>query len=232
MRAVSGLIETYARESSEMGSSGRALSSVLRWLARDTKFTIVSNNCWGAHVYQALRIEYRSPFVGLFIPPKSYLELLRRFDRYIRSDLTFTNESSSASINAWRDRERLHYPIGLLDGKLELHFQHYAGENEARSKWRRRCQRISPDPERWFFKFDDREGATAEDILDFCGLPLTNKVCFTRTPYALPTIVVPGEPGDVQVSDGVALSRISGRYFNTLRWVSTRSARIPVPSLL
>jgi uncharacterized protein (DUF1919 family) len=157
---------------------------------------------------------------------------LRRFDYYIRSDLSFTNESSSAPINSWRNRERLDYPIGLLDGHLELHFQHYLSESEARSKWQRRCQRISPDPVRRFFKFDDREGATAEDIREFCTLPLANKVCFTGTDFGFSTIVVSGEPGDVHVSDGVTLSRISRHHFNTLRWVSTRSARVPLPSLV
>lgn len=232
MREPSSRIGTYSREASEWASRSRPPASVLRWLAGNTNFTIVSNNCWGAHIYQALGIQYRTPFVGLFIPPKSYLRLLRRFDYYIQSDLSFTNESNSASINLWRERERLDYPIGLLDGRLELHFQHYAGENEARSKWRRRCQRISPDPVKWFFKFDDREGATAEDIREFCGLPLANKVCFTGTAYGFSTVVVPGDPGVVRVSDGVTLSKISRRYFNTLRWVSTRPARIPLPSLL
>src|SRR6266446_3534248 len=118
-------------------SNGRVLAPILRLFVGDTKFTVVSNNCWGAHIYQALRIQYQTPFVGLFILPKTYLELLRRFDHYIRSDLTFTNESRSEALNLWRDRESLGYPIGLLDGRLELHFQHYRDEIEACSKWRR-----------------------------------------------------------------------------------------------
>jgi uncharacterized protein (DUF1919 family) len=212
--------------------NSRVLAPVLRSFVGDANFTVISNNCWGAHIYQALRIQYQTPFVGLFILPKTYLELLRRFDHYIRSNLTFTSESRSEAINLWRDREHLRYPIGLLDGRLEIHFQHYGDEVEACSKWCRRCQRINPDLRRLFFKFDDREGATAEDIRAFCGLPLAHKVCFTRAAYSFSTIVIPGEPGDLHVSDGVALSRVSRRYFNTLRWVSTRSPLIPVPPLL
>ena len=114
------------------------------------------------------------------MPPKSYLDLLRRFDYFIRSELSFTHESREGSVNIWRDREGLRYPIGLLDGQVEVHFQHYASQEEARSKWQRRCERISPDPGRWFFKFDDREGATADDIREFCSLPRANK-CVSRT---------------------------------------------------
>ena len=213
-------------------STGSLLVPILRSLVGDMEFTIISNNCWGAHVYQALKTKYRTPFIGLFIPPGSYLELLRRFDHYIKSELTFTRESRVPALNVWRDQKGMFYPIGLLDGQVELHFQHYVGEDDARSKWRRRCQRISRNPKRLFFKFDDREGATVADIEEFCSLSFPNKVCFTRGAYAMETIVIPGDPGTVHVCDGLALSRISQRYFNTLRWISTRSVRLPIPSIM
>jgi uncharacterized protein (DUF1919 family) len=178
-------------ERAKSPSSTRLTAYVLRWLASDSKFTIVSNNCCGAHIYQALRTEYRTPFVGLFILPKDYLHLLRRFDECIRSELLFVNASRSTYLNLWRESQRLDYPIGLLNGFVELHFLHYTDENDARSKWLRRCQRITSDYSRRFFKFDDREGATAKDIREFCGLPLANKVCFTATSYDVSTVVVP-----------------------------------------
>jgi uncharacterized protein (DUF1919 family) len=137
-----------------------AKPAFLRWLVGDLRFTIVSNNCWGAHIYQALGIAYRTPFVGLFIPPKSYVELLRQFDYYVRCSLEFVDCSTERHINAWRENEGLRYPIGLLGGVVEINFQHYADEHEAREKWTRRCQRIVSDPNRCFFKLDDRERAT------------------------------------------------------------------------
>lgn len=213
-------------------SSPGVFAPLLRYFVGDTKFTVVSNNCWGAHIYQALKIEYQTPFVGLFIAPKNYLTLLRRFDHFMQSELTFSNQSGDASLNEWRERERLNYPIGLLGSQIEIHFQHYASQSEAQSKWQRRCQRISLVPARRFFKFDDREHATAEDIREFCNLPLANKVCFTHRVSGSPTIVIPGKSGDTQVCDGVALARISRRHFNTLRWVSTRPAAFPLPSVL
>ena len=210
----------------------RPRAFLLRRLVGDSRFTVISNNCWGAHIYQALGIQYQTPFVGLFIPPKSYLHLLRRFDECIRSDLSFTTESSSSAINVWRERERFAYPIGLLEGCVEIHFLHYSDENAARSKWQRRCQRITQDRTRWFFKFDDRENASADDVAEFCDLPLPNKVCFTASSYGLSTIVVPGEPGEMQVSDGIELSKISYRCFNALRWVSTLPHWVPLPSMI
>jgi uncharacterized protein (DUF1919 family) len=51
---------------------------LLRMRVHDPEFTIVSNNCWGAHIYQNLGEPYRTPFVGLFLAPECYLRLLKR----------------------------------------------------------------------------------------------------------------------------------------------------------
>ena len=207
-------------------------AALLRALAADAAFTVVSNNCWGAHVYQRLGIPYATPFIGLFIPPADYLELIQNLDALAREELTFVRESRSASVNAWREREQLAYPIGLLAGRVEIDFQHYHSEDEARSTWARRCRRINPDPARRFFKFDDREGATAADIAAFGALGLPNKVCFTVRRYETPTILAPAAPAEAHVLDGVSLANVSRRAFNTLRWISALPRWLPLPSLV
>lgn len=207
-------------------------AAVLRALAADSDFTIVSNNCWGAHVYQRLGIPYATPFIGLFIPPADYLELARNLDVLAGAELTFVRESKSDSVNEWRARERLDYPIGLLGGRVEIDFQHYHGEDEARATWTRRCRRINPDPGRRFFKFDDREGATADHIAAFAALPLANKVCFTVGVYESRTVLAPAAPGEQYVLDGVSLANITRHRFNTLRWISALPRWLPLPSLV
>jgi uncharacterized protein (DUF1919 family) len=204
---------------------------MLRRLAGHCDFTIVSNNCWGAHVYQALGITYLTPFVGLFIPPKSYLRLLLRFDQAIGSRLSFVCRSECDQINGWRERAKPTYPIAVLDGDVEIHFQHYSSQEEVLTKWSRRVERMAKDPARRFFKFDDRERASAEDIASFCSLPLANKICFTAAPHP-GSIVVPAEPNKTHVVDGFTLSRLSRRHFNTLRWISTLPRWVHMPSLL
>ena len=207
-------------------------AALLRALAADTRFTVVSNNCWGAHIYQALGIAYATPFVGLFIPPADYLELVQNLDALVGAELSFVRESRSASVNEWRAREQLAYPIGLLGGRVEIDFQHYGSEDEARAAWRRRCARINPDPARRFFKFDDREGATAAQIAAFAALPLANKVCFTARRHATPTVLAPAAPAEDHVLDGVSLAGVSRRAFNTLRWISALPQWLPLPSLV
>ena len=207
-------------------------AALLRALAADTRFTVVSNNCWGAHVYQALGIAYATPFVGLFIPPADYLELVRNLDALVGAELSFVRESRSPSVNEWRARGQIAYPIGLLGGRVEIDFQHYGSEDESRAAWRRRCARINPGPARRFFKFDDREGATAAQIAAFAALPLANKVCFTARRHATPTVLAPAAPAEDHVLDGASLAGVSRRAFNTLRWISALPKWLPLPSLV
>lgn len=175
---------------------------------------------------------YRTPFVGLFIPPKSYLNLLQNFADCIRAKLVFAQNSKLNSLNSWRKRERLSYPIGLLCGEIEIHFLHYSSDDEAYSKWRRRCARLVDDPNRLFFKIDDRDGAVTDDIEAFDRMPICNKVCFTANKSTVQTVVAPAEVVAGTVVDSVALARISRRYFNALRWLSARPKWLPLPSLL
>jgi uncharacterized protein (DUF1919 family) len=206
--------------------------TLLRWMVGDLNFTTVSNNSWGGQIYQALDIPSRSPFAGMFIPPKSYLHLLKRFDTCITAELEFANESASPRINVWREREALNYPIGLLEQNIELHFLHAADEKDARTKWQEGCGRIVADPSRRFFKFDDSWGATPEEVEEFCALPFANKVCFTTARYNSSTVIVPAVAIDsgAHNADGTLLADISRQYFNALRWISSWPPAASLPS--
>jgi uncharacterized protein (DUF1919 family) len=222
---------TIALSAKRPAASVAPRTRLLRALVGDARFTVVSNNCWGAHAYQALGIPYATPFVGLFIPPRSYLALLSDFAALMRADLRFITTSGSDRVNAWREREALRYPIGLLGGEVEIDFQHYPNEGAALDAWRRRSARMVDDPNRRFFKFDDREGATEADLAAFGALDLPNKVCFAARPTGA-AIAVPPAPGEDNAPDGVSLAAVSHRYFNTLRWISTLPEWTPLPSLV
>ena len=215
-----------------LSSSKQLSSDLLRWMVGDLDFTVISNNYWGSHIYQALDIACRTPFVGLFIPPKSYLRLLKHFDAFIRADLKFADQSALASINLWREREGLRYPIGLLEKDVELHFVRFADKKDARAEWQQGCQRIVSDPSRRFFKFDDSGGALVDDVEEFCALPLRNKVCFTKVRYRPSTVIVPmvAEDGSLKAFDGTLLADVSRHYFNALRWISSWPKAVSLPS--
>lgn len=45
----------------------RILGNINKIGLKNKCFTIISNNCWGGFVYQKFNLQYRTPFVGLFI---------------------------------------------------------------------------------------------------------------------------------------------------------------------
>ena len=196
--------------------SNRVIKSRLQ--KRD--FTVVSNNCWGSHIYQRLGVEYQTPFIGLFFEAQSYLKLLSKFRWAIHQEIEFIGESRFPYIEKYRRDIGVNYPIGLIDNEIEIQFLHYSSPQEALGKWQRRVQRISEDDDNLFIKFDDRDECTPEQIQQFDGLPFKNKVCFVSKPYSsLDSTIFYPTLGD-GVPDGVTLSQNSYRYFDAVSWIN------------
>lgn len=209
----------------------KAVLAAARPVLSATPFTIVSNNCWGAHIYRELRLPYSTPFVGLFVPPGCYLELLRNFDSLIRGDLSFIRASKYQRVNEFRASRCLDYPIALLADRVEIHFMHYKSREECLSKWRRRVARIVEPSSKCLFKFCDHDGATIDELRAFDELPMSRKVCFVGSPHLALSCgtFVPSCP-DGRVPDGGELASVSARHFNALRWIAgggIRSALLP-----
>jgi uncharacterized protein (DUF1919 family) len=153
-------------------------STVINYSSRkrltNKDFTIISDNCWGGQVYHDLNLEYRTPFVGLFIFASDYIRMLKNLEFYLTQPLTFSRESK------FKDMENHNYPLGLL-GDVELHFLHYKDEAEARTKWERRVKRINWD--NLFIKMFDANGCNEELLREFDSLDFKHKVCFTAKEY-------------------------------------------------
>ena len=199
---------------------------LFRARVRNRDFTIVTNNCWGAHIYQGLGEPFRTPFIGLFLAPECYLRLLERLRWYLEQPLEFVGASRHEYVNRFRREKGTSYPIGVLGGDVELQFLHYASEDEARDKWSRRVARVPPDDDRIFVKFCDRDGCTPEQIAAFDRLPWRHKVCFVSRPMPEleSTVWIPESDGPT-VPDGLQLSRISPRYFDAAGWINGQGGR-------
>lgn len=135
---------------------------------RNTTPSVISSNCNGAFILHDLGLQFRSPFVNLWVTPKDYIKFLQNMEHYLSCELKFTTE------------EGISYPIGLLDD-VRIYFQHYHSEAEAKEKWETRTKRINLD--NLFILFCDRDGCTYEDLQAFDALPYKNKVVFTNKSY-------------------------------------------------
>lgn len=149
----------------------------------DDSFTIISNNCWGGMIYESYGLSKLSPTVGSFFMASDYIKFISDLEGYTTGELRFIKPEESR----WKSRSEVSgdkrfgtYPIGVLSNginEIEIFFLHYHDEDEAASKWKRRCNRINWD--RLLIKFNDQNGCTDKDIVDFINLKRENKVFFT-----------------------------------------------------
>jgi uncharacterized protein (DUF1919 family) len=200
-----------------------AFRKTLEKLIHDSKFAVVSNNCWGAHVYKRMAIPYMTPFVGVSLSSDAYLDLLENW-HLLGAPLVFRQSSWDVSIERIRQERRTFWPIGVLGERVEVQFMHETDFETAKSKWERRLLRMSDDRNRIFLKFDDLDGVCEAKIRRFLALDFPNKVFFTATKDLAMTfpsaIYIPTLTGELP--DGLTLSKISPLYFDSAAWISGR----------
>ena len=130
--------------------------------------SIVASTCNGGVIYHDLGLQYRSPFINLWIEPDDFIKLLSDLRGYLSYDLQFVG------------KEGIPYPIAVLKD-IYIYFQHYKTEEEAETCWRRRLKRMDYDNIAVFFT--DRDGCTYETLKRFDSLPYERKVVFTHADY-------------------------------------------------
>jgi uncharacterized protein (DUF1919 family) len=201
-------------------TKSRIIGSIDRSRLKRDGFAIVSNNCWGAEAYSSVGRPYNTPFVGLYLYPECYTELLSNLYPALEAHLTFTRNSQYL-------KNPPKYPVGLVTEGVEIHFLHYASEDEARAKWDRRAKRflesVSAD-ESVFLKFCDRDGCKLSHIERFHDLPYDNKVSFGVVQYDHPNhLFVPGmkSSNENSVIDGQSLFRQRYACFDFAHWIRT-----------
>lgn len=145
---------------------------------RNSHFTIISNNCWSGTVYEAYNLQKQTPTVGLFFMASDYIRFLSDLQHYLSVELEFIKPEHSKWKNQLKSNSNWGtYPIALLDD-IEVQLLHYYGsEEDIRSKWKRRIDRI--DWDHLLVKFNDQNSCTQEDIEAFFNLPFKNKLFFT-----------------------------------------------------
>lgn len=187
-------------------------------IVKDKEFVLISNNCWGGSAYQWYKKPYNTPFVGLFIYGPCYLKLLKNFEQYMDHSLTFISKSKYPSIGK-------SYPIGMLKD-IEIHFEHFKSEEEAREKWERRTARMHEvtNLDRYFFKICDRELTTKSDLIEFHKLPFKNKISFSIKDYDELKVcnhikVLESDKKKACVPNGKKLYELTYLYYDLNKWL-------------
>ena len=102
---------------------------------RESRVSIIANQCWGGFTYHSLGMQFLSSFINLYVMSEDYIKLLRNFDYYMDLPLHFIREEYEPNL------ER-NYPVLGLDD-VTLHFNHYRDSDSAIDSWNRRKSRIN-----------------------------------------------------------------------------------------
>lgn len=141
--------------------------------------SIISSNCFAGRIMQDAKMEYNSPTLGLYFMYPDFIEFLRNIKYYLtEAKIEFVEKSKYPLGNERRENRKVWYPIGLLGGKVEIHFLHYHTEKDAAEKWYRRASRVNFDY--LFVIAMDQNLCTEQDVLDFDKLPYQNKIIFSK----------------------------------------------------
>jgi uncharacterized protein (DUF1919 family) len=136
-------------------------------------FTILTNCCVGARIYQNLDMQYLSPTIGIAMSTSHFVKFCNNLKHYI-------------GILPIEEKSPYHYPIAKIDD-IEIRLVHYKTFSEFIEKWERRKTRINYD--NIFVMMDDDENYTLEAYLgtkrsseatieEFKKIPY-KKICFT-----------------------------------------------------
>lgn len=181
------------------------------------EFTIISNNCWGGHVYRYFGLPYDSPTVGLFIFSEDYIKLVSNLKYYMQQDIEMITleESKYKDELLRRGKVESTCPIGRIKD-VEIIFLHYKSNEEAVEKWIRRKARIHWD--HLYVKMSEQNLCKEEYLRTFDSLPYRNKFVFVHKDYGLDSQILYREwlSAD-QVLDDTFVFR---KYVNLIRWIN------------
>lgn len=135
---------------------------------RHKDVSIISQNCIGGVISHDCGLRFNSPTINMWIPAHEFIILARNLKEELNGKLEDITHDSS-------------YPIGLLNGKIHIHFIHYHTFDDVADKWMSRLNRVNYEDLRIIMTEND--GCTYQDLIDFDNLPFKHKVVFTHKPY-------------------------------------------------
>ena len=194
------------------------LGKIRKHFVRDKHFTIISNNCWGAHVYRYFNLPYQSPTIGMYFYGDEYVKFISDLKHYCSYDLKIIRAEESRHYNYLKTQNNTNALIGVLDD-VEIVLLHFHSPEEAIEKWRRRVDRINWD--NIILKFSEQNYVTEEQLRQVDDMTFEKKIIFTSHDYGLKSQVIFKEwEGCPQIPDETTHFR---RYVNLVNLVNGES---------
>lgn len=194
---------------------------VRRMFLKNKNFTVISNNCWGGHVYRYFGLPYDTPTVGLYIFTKDYLKFVQNLKYYLSLELDFIDWKSSRYSQFLPGKDSTNCPIARL-GDIEIIFLHYNSIEEAKAKWNRRKQRIHWD--NIYIKFSEQNICDYSDLLTFDNIKHDKKFMFVHKKYGFASEIVYKEYNNApEVCNDTILFK---KYISLIKWLNNEDFKL------
>lgn len=151
---------------------------------KNKDFSILSNNCWGGVIYDKYALPYRTPTIGLWIPPDDYIKFLRNLEYYCGQEMKqikYTECHVRELLEERKKSGRYNFELEtLIIGRIvdvDIIFIHYSSFEDAKQKWDRRKCRLNTN--NLLVKMNDQNNCTKQNMVDFLALDYHNKIFFS-----------------------------------------------------
>ncbi len=183
---------------------------------KNKNFSVICNNCLaGVGIYKKLRMKYSTPTIGLWFYADDYIRFLENIEWYINQPLTFTKTSKYPEVNEAQKLQK--YPIGVLGWDVEIQFNHYRTEDEAKKKWERRSKRINK--KNLFLIFSDRYAFKEEYLARYERLPYP-KLFFSAKPRKSEVVIFVREYKNETEVGNSKINRYYEKYVDLIKWLN------------
>lgn len=131
-----------------------------------SKLSIISQNCFGGLISHLMGLEFRSPFVNMYLSESDYIKVLNDLYRYMHRDIKFIRMEYEQNLK--RD-----FPVFEFFDGVTLKMNHYVDVDEARKKWHKRKNKIN-----WYNILVVMYTDNPSILEEFDKLPFAKKICF------------------------------------------------------
>lgn len=138
----------------------------------NTSPTLICSNCAGGFIYHWLHLQFRSPFINLYLTPEDFVLALEHLDEFLKTPIEEFHGGNQP------------YPVGIGAYGIKVYFMHYETFEEAVNKWNVRRKRV--DRDNMGIMLTNYKRNDIELLKRFDALPYQHKVVFV--PYPVPEI--------------------------------------------
>lgn len=163
---------------------------------RESRLSIVSDDCWGGLLYHTYGLQFNSPFINTAISSDDYMKLINNIEYYLDLPLIIEENGSVSQ-----------YPICSLGGEIKILMWHYSSGEEAKICWNRRVKRFNID--NYFVKMCCQN---EKEAYEFSEINIQKKVGFYFKDLGLDSVLFMKE-----WQDPIIRKQYSHQFFTYIR---------------